>query len=180
MKALQAKCEEEERTQQNEIESWQEQDGASIDTYLHTESARNRALPKWSDVFGCSSPEKKMQRDVVRKPPSGHVGPVVNMPPPLPPHTTHDMREDQLSQGLKIVLGNFQEESEVHVLVELLEKCSKSRHVRENIIKVFELNHLYNGQGKIHPNPQERNHRDCKVKLVDAKREREKRTFESG
>ena len=146
-KELQAKNEED-GTQQRDIESWQEQDGsASIGGCWHTEGAHNTAVLKWSDVFGSSSPEKGRPQEPMRETPSSHMRRVVKMHPPLPPNSTHDMRVDQLNQRLKIALGHFQKESEVHVLVDVLEECCWSRNVRvDTTRKVVEVGQTDDGQ----------------------------------
>ena len=73
----------------------------------------------------------------------------MKMHPPHRPNSSHDSRVEKPSRRLKTVLVHFQRQSEVHVLVELLEECSRSSNVFEDIIKVVELRPRYNDQNKV-------------------------------
>ena len=50
------------------------------------------------------------------------------MPPPLLPRSTYDMRAERPSRSMKLVLHLLQNESQVHVLLELLEDCRWCRN----------------------------------------------------
>ena len=77
----------------------------------------------------------------------------MKMHPPYRPNSSHDSRVDKPSRRLKTVLVHFQRQSEVHVLVELLEECIRSSNVFEDTIKVVELRPRYSNSKHIHTNP---------------------------
>ena len=96
-------------------------------------------------MFGSNSPDEGKPQEVVRKAPTIQVVPITKMPPPLPPNSMHDMRVDKLSRRMDIVLGDFQTKSAVHV--ELLEECSRSRHVKDTTGEEIHVNTMRKPSG---------------------------------
>ena len=82
MTDLQAKHEDSPK-QQMQIESWQEQEGeARSRGDFQTDDGPNKAVPKWSDVFGRSSSCKERRHELMRKAPQSSMRPTLATAPP--------------------------------------------------------------------------------------------------
>ena len=101
---------------------------------------------------------------LVKTPPEGSAQAPVKLLLPLPPRFTHDGRVESLSRRLLLALHHFQNESELYILVDLLQNSSSWF---SNVWDVFQSPHVPKGSQL---SPGEHN-RYCRVRLACEKEE---------